>query len=284
VKAAVSATREALASSFGDRCLAVYLMGSLARGGFSESVSDIDLGVVIAGPLEPSDSDRIALSAERGVAGDSVLPNAVSIFWGSVDSISGRGGGGRFPPFDRLDLLESAVLLHGRELREELVRPQQRELVVSSASFALQRLCSEASIENLGSLERIASGGLVSLTKTVLFAPRFVYLAQTGKVAANDAAAAHYCAQFSGPDAELVGCAVRWRSTPPPPTPAVVDLLRLGLVPLYVRFLDVYLPRLEAYDEPELAAGLRRWRAQLLPRLAEGRGVPRRVGDDVARP
>jgi len=29
---------------FADRCIAVYVMGSLARGGFSENASDIDIG------------------------------------------------------------------------------------------------------------------------------------------------------------------------------------------------------------------------------------------------
>jgi len=52
VKAAALGVRHDIVSAFGERCIAVYVLGSLARGGFSEAVNDIDLGVVLAGPLE----------------------------------------------------------------------------------------------------------------------------------------------------------------------------------------------------------------------------------------
>jgi predicted nucleotidyltransferase len=44
---------------FGDRCTAVYIMGSLARGGFSEIASDIDIGVILSGDIQESDLANI---------------------------------------------------------------------------------------------------------------------------------------------------------------------------------------------------------------------------------
>jgi predicted nucleotidyltransferase len=44
--------------------LAAYAHGSLARGGFSELVSDIDLGLIVSDPLLPDDAETIQAVAE----------------------------------------------------------------------------------------------------------------------------------------------------------------------------------------------------------------------------
>ena len=263
VKTVVRTVREEAAAAFGDRCVAVYLMGSLARGGFSEAASDIDIGVVLAGPLEAGDAARIAGIVGRAQQSSGPVPNAVSIFWGSVESLNGLAAGGRFPPFDQLDLIDSGLLLHGADVRPELRRPDQRELVVAGAAFALNRLGNDDRLVELSDVERIVAQGLVHLTKTVLFPARFIYLERTGRVAGNDISAEYYCDRFEGPDAELVGHAMRWRSEPLPPAAEICELLEQGLVPLYRRFLDVYVTRLEAESEVDLAARLSSWRRAL---------------------
>jgi len=48
---AVSAYRAAL----GSRLIAGYVLGSLAHGGFSPLVSDVDLGLILHGPLRATD-------------------------------------------------------------------------------------------------------------------------------------------------------------------------------------------------------------------------------------
>ena len=61
---AVAGYREAL----GERLLAAYALGSLAHGGFSPLVSDVDLGLVIADPVSPSDFETGGAPATRLVA------------------------------------------------------------------------------------------------------------------------------------------------------------------------------------------------------------------------
>ena len=52
---------------FGHRCLSVYIMGSLARGGFSEVASDIDIGLLFGEALKKSDSSTIEAIQTRVV-------------------------------------------------------------------------------------------------------------------------------------------------------------------------------------------------------------------------
>jgi hypothetical protein len=52
---AVAASREAL----GTRFLAAYALGSLAHGGFSPLVSDVDLGLIPADPVTATDEETL---------------------------------------------------------------------------------------------------------------------------------------------------------------------------------------------------------------------------------
>lgn len=105
-------------------------MGSLARGGFSEVASDIDIGLILEGPCGPQDETEVDRILLRTLEQNATVTNKVSIFWGSIDSINGVVDAGRYPPFDRLDLIDHALLLAGREIRSQLKRPLKRELVI----------------------------------------------------------------------------------------------------------------------------------------------------------
>jgi hypothetical protein len=90
-----------------ERVLGVYLIGSLAHGGFSRRYSDIDMAVVAEDGLEPADLDAMGEAAQA-----LSQPHAakLSLFWADrAFSI------GRFPPLDRLDYLDHAVALAERE-------------------------------------------------------------------------------------------------------------------------------------------------------------------------
>jgi len=52
------------------------------------------------------------------------------VFWGTPSTLQGRVRGGRFPPLDRLDLLDYGRLLTGRDARTYVARPSQAELRV----------------------------------------------------------------------------------------------------------------------------------------------------------
>ena len=130
---AVSAYRAAL----GARLIAGYALGSLAHGGFSPLVSDVDLGLILQDPLRAKDRMTIYKVARSVRAGGSGLHERLSVFWGTPSTLRGQGRGGRFPPLDRLDLLDYGRLLTGRDARSSVARPEQAELLVAGAEFAL---------------------------------------------------------------------------------------------------------------------------------------------------
>ena len=122
---------------WGSRLIAAYALGSLAHGGFSVHVSDVDLGLVLHDPLDAGDENAIDQQLTGVAAGGASLTDRLSVFWGSIGTLSGAAVGGRFPPVDLLDLKRHGRLLAGRDVRSRLRFPTLRELVVSGAEFAL---------------------------------------------------------------------------------------------------------------------------------------------------
>ena len=109
----------------GSRLTAGYALGSLAHGGFSPLVSDVDLGLVLADPPRVRDQLTIRTVARSLRAGGSPLDQRLSVFWGTPGTLRGQRRGGRFPPLDRLDLIEYGRLLTGRDVRAEVARPDR---------------------------------------------------------------------------------------------------------------------------------------------------------------
>lgn len=114
------------------------------------------------------------------------VKNCVSIFWENIESINGIVDAGRYPPFDRLDLIDHAFLLCGDDIRSELIKPTKEELEISSADFALGYLSSTERIREFYNCELISNKVAVYVTKTIIFPARFIYLEKTGKIAGND--------------------------------------------------------------------------------------------------
>jgi len=275
---AVAAYREAL----GSRLVAGYALGSLAHGGFSPLVSDVDLGLILADP--PRASDRLSIGRVAGAvrAGGPALRERLSVFWGTPPTLAGQARGGRFPPLDRLDLLDYGRLLTGHDARDRVARPGPAELLVAGAEFALGYLAGAAQVTNrirgwvrlrsrddnalaeIRTPSRLVSRGPRRLTKIVLFPARFLFTAQTGRVATNDLAAGHYLARADAPAAELVTAALGWRRRPPADPGAAAALAARELIPLYLQFIDDHVPRLAAAGRDDLARSFRRWRARLL--------------------
>jgi hypothetical protein len=274
-------------AALGPRLLAGYALGSLAHGGFSPLVSDVDLGLILAGPLRAADRLTIGTVARRLRAGGSDLQRRLSVFWGSPATLRGTARGGRFPPLDRLDLLENGRLLAGADARDGMARPGQAELLIAGAEFAIgylggrigwrarlspwsglsprTRLRSrdDTVLAQIRDPRRLVASGPRQLTKVVLFPARFLLTAATGRVGTNGLAAEHYLDGGPAPAAALVAAALAWRDEPPEPA-AAITLLDRELIPLYVQFLDDHVARLQAAGQPRLAAGMSRWRARLL--------------------
>jgi hypothetical protein len=247
-------------AALGSRLIAGYALGSLAHGGFSPLVSDVDLGLILADPVRVKDRLTIRNVARSVKAGGSALDQRLSVFWGTPATLQGQRRGGRFPPLDRLDLLEYGRLLTGTDARSAVARPDRTELLVAGAEFALGSLGGATEIRTPS---RLVSGGLRRMTKVVLFPVRFLFTAQTGQVGTNTLAARHYLASPDAPATSLVAAALAWRHEPPPHGEAAT-LLSRELVALYVHYLDDHIARLSAVGHDRLAGRFRRWRTRLL--------------------
>ncbi|HUF82864.1 MAG TPA: hypothetical protein VMN03_17140 [Burkholderiales bacterium] len=249
---------------WGQRLVAAYALGSLAHGGFSIHVSDVDLGLVLSDPLEAGDAKAVNRLVAEEKTGGVPLAERLSVYWGSLGTLSGSESGGRFPPLDVHDLKQFGRLLAGRDVRSQLRSPTLRELVVSGAEFALKHLSTPAVTAQLRNPDEFASASTKTLTKHVLYPVRFLFTARTGQIGMNDKAVEHLSGVATGPAVELARTGFEWRYDPPDPgNRAIVELLRNGVLPLYRMFLVDYERRLHAYGEIELARMYREWRERL---------------------
>ncbi|HSP09637.1 MAG TPA: hypothetical protein VLU92_08595 [Candidatus Dormibacteraeota bacterium] len=262
--------------------MAAYALGSLAHGGFSELVSDIDLGLILSDPPRPDDAEVIQAVAEAEKRQGSRLRQRLSVFWGTPTTLRGMRDGGRFPALDRLDLIENGRLLLGSDAREGLSRPTADELLIAGAEFALDYLAGLRSdpqaAQNLASMRRAGADsaekirspqvllglGVRELTKFVLFPVRFLFSARTGRVGTNHDAVSDYLEDANAPSRTLVKSALAWRTVPPADQAATVELLGNEMLPLYLHYVDDHIQRLDGLGEHELASEFRQWRDRLI--------------------
>jgi hypothetical protein len=249
---------------WGQRLVAAYALGSLAHGGFSIHVSDVDLGFVLNDPLDEKDAKAVNQLSSEVKASGVRLAERLSVYWGSLGTLSGIASGGRFPPLDLHDLKQYGRLLAGRDVRSQVQSPTLRELVVSGAQFAIKHLSTPAVTAQLRNPVEFANANTKTLTKLVLYPVRFLFTARTGQIGMNDEAVRYFSSVEDGPVAELARKGLEWRFEPPAPGDrAVVELLRNGVLPLYRMFLADYERRLPEYGEPGLAHAYREWRERL---------------------
>ena len=249
---------------FNKHDVSVYIMGSLARGGFSKIASDIDLGIILKGSLDGAKEKIETIISEARKSFPSVKNN-ISVFWGSIESINGVIEGGRYPPFDRLDLIDHALLLSGQDGRERLARPTKKELDIASSRFSLSYLATQERIEEFHNCSCIANKGVVYTTKLILFPARFIYGEKTGKIAGNEESSRYYQNNYKGPDAELIKNGYHWRlNSLPEDLNIVTNSLQKGLPSLYTNYINIYIQRMEQYEEISLKNKLIRWRNEIL--------------------
>ena len=250
--------------ALGLRLTAVYALGSLAHGGFSAHVSDIDVGLVLGDPLEGKDAEAVAGLMSSIAASKKPFADRLSVFWGSIGTLSSVSSGGRFPPLDRLDLKQFGRVLAGRDVRGELPSPTQKELVLAGAEFALCRLATDEVTAKIKNPEALASSDPRILTKLVLYPVRFLFTARTGEVGRNEAAVDHFVSHATGPASNLARLAIEWRKLPPlSGDKDAVEAMASGLMPLYQEFLSDYEHRLRGYGRADLAESFRKWQQRL---------------------
>jgi predicted nucleotidyltransferase len=166
-------------AALGRDLIGAYLIGSLAHGGFSQRYSDIDIALITEAGLSPETLDRLrseaaSLSAEWG--------SRLSVFW--TDHCFALG---RFPPLDRIDYLDHAVVLRERQ-RVQPVRPALEEIrrYLADAPFA----------KWTGEARRFAHADILepkdrkAYLRALLYPARLCYSWMTGRMGSNDEAVA----------------------------------------------------------------------------------------------
>jgi hypothetical protein len=249
------------------RLAAAFAIGSLAHGGFAPLVSDVDVALVVdrADAATAAAVDAIRQDTVQRYAGTPhhTLAERLSLFWSDWESLADGSEAGRFPATDRLDLLDSGILLYGADRRSGCARPDADALLLDSAAFAAKRFAEPDYVHALKHPAGLAEQGVRTVTKTVLFPVRLLYTAATGLLGRNDDAARWY-ADPPQPSSGLVTAAGRWRSGGIDDTAAAADLLQRELLPLYLHCLDRLREHTARSSRPDLAVPL----ARLLSTLA----------------
>jgi hypothetical protein len=204
------------------RLAGIYLIGSLAHGGYSERYSDIDV-LLIAEALE---SDEPEVLSKQVTEHSSALAARLSLFW--ADS---RFMVGRFPPLDRIDYLDHAVSL----VEQRHVVPARPTLAEVRAYLRAEPLKSwSQSVLRFSTLEELAIEDRKRYLRTVLYPARFLYSWETGKVASNDRAVAHLKERdLVGREFDIVACALQCRNQGSDPLPLFSQRKKL------LRLLDI---------------------------------------------
>lgn len=255
---------------FGGRLTAAYRLGSLAHGGFSPEVSDVDVAAILDA-VTPDDAEQMAGIRAR-VAGrcDVAAAQRLSIFWSTWQDLrTGAVGTGRFPLVDRLDLARDGQCIYGLDRRSEVARPSVSALRVEGAEFIAAKLTAPSRDAMLTGPTALLRAGVREASKAVLFPVRFIATADTGDVLSNPAAATHVVATRPGVVAELTAVALAWRHRGlregKAGRAADVAALAAGMPPLYAALASAYGPWLHSAGHPELAAAIDAWVRRLWP-------------------
>ena len=196
-------------STLGTRLLGVYLLGSLAHGGFSPRYSDIDLGLVAEHGVGP---DELARMREREAALSPEHAVKLSLFW--TDRAFSVG---RFPPLDRVDYLDHAVPLAERE-RVRSARPTTADIRAYLGGQPYANWVDGA--RKFAALAELRPDDHKPYIRALLYPARFVYSWRTGAMASNDDAVAYLRTQAPpGLDVALVERALLCRQEGRDPDP-----------------------------------------------------------------
>jgi predicted nucleotidyltransferase len=183
------------------RLLGVYVIGSLAHGGFSARYSDIDMAVLAEGGLSQDD-----LAAMRAAATALSPPHAakLSLFW--ADRAFSMG---RFPPLDRVDYVDHAQPVVERE-RVLPPRPARDDIraYLRGQPFESWRDGSQ----KFAAAETLPPGDHKPYIRCLLYPARLMLSWATGCMASNDDAVAFLRTEApAGLDVDLIERALHCR-------------------------------------------------------------------------
>ena len=188
--------------------MSAYAIGSLAHGGFSPAVSDVDLAL-----LTDDAAGAVALDVAAEVrASGLALADRLSIFHAPWAAFSDPPPDARFPPIDRYDLVHFGILVHGTDHRATYgAAPTGEQIREHAVASALQRVTPARLAADLRELE---AGGVTvhDATKIVLWPVRLQHVCDTAQATGNAAAVDHYVELPDARHRSLVRDALGWRS------------------------------------------------------------------------
>jgi predicted nucleotidyltransferase len=207
----------------GERLLGVYLIGSLAHGGYSPRYSDIDMALITLSGLITRD---LELVRQKAAIGWPDLAPRLSLFWSDETFSSGR-----FPPLDRIDYLDHGLpVLERRRLLPQRPTLLQVRSYLSGAPLTNWR----RQVLRLTALAELAPDDHKAYLRALLYPARFLYSWETGTVASNDEAVA--CLDSRAPpgvNVDLIRRALDCRNATQDPSPLFADRLQL------LEFVDI---------------------------------------------
>lgn len=251
----IADTVQAAQAVLGAEIEAIFVLGSLAHGGFAPLVSDVDVAIVV-GATAPDTAEQMARVQNLVVdKASSPLSERLSVFWADWHAVrTGEGAHSRLGPVDRLDLLDSGRLLLGPDLREPSVRPSHEELVVMSADHILNKF-TDAYLQRLRDTPALLAGGPRAVTKAILFPVRFMYTLRTGRIGLNDTSARWYAAEGL-PGGALALKALEWRNDGIADADLADQMLGAELDAIHDECFAGYASELEDLGEASRAAAL----------------------------
>lgn len=167
-------------AALGTELLGVYLIGSLAHGGFSRRYSDIDTALVTEAGVAPQVIDHVR--SEAALLSTDWSPK-LSVFWAN------RGFGiGQFPPLDRIDYLDCPVVLMEQE-HVRPARPALDEIRIYLRGTPFSNWIANA--KRFAASETLDPNERKTYLRTLLYPARFCYSYMTGRMGSNDDAVAY---------------------------------------------------------------------------------------------
>jgi predicted nucleotidyltransferase len=196
-------------ATLGHELIGLYLLGSLAHGGFSRRYSDIDVALVTESGVTAAVLDRLRA---QGAQVSAELAAKLSFFW--TDRAFSIG---RFPPLDRIDYLDRVVVLSERE-RVLPPRPPLAEIRAYLAGIPFSNWMAAA--DKFAAADALDPKDRKSYLRALLYPARFFVSFMTARMVSNDDAVAYLdaCAP-PGLDVDLVKRALACRQAAADPDP-----------------------------------------------------------------
>ena len=259
----VAKTVEAVQQTFVSRLIAAYIIGSLARGGFSEHYSDIDLAFILAGPLTESDQHAFQNILKRLSILNIPFANKLSLFWQSAANLNESFRTDNYAhssAFDQIDLFQYGLLKYGVDVRTNGFQfPSQRSLEIDAVNIALEKLNNPRVIAMMANPHLLFSQRTMPPSKLVLLPVRLIYTALTHKTGSNKDAVDYYCRYYADNTVHLVESAFKWRQQLPDIHHIDLDLIKKNLPIIYHRLIMIYREKMQVALKNDLVQSLSQW-------------------------